>query len=409
METETPQPKRRNPWLAGIGNILWFLPLGHVYAGRPGRGLLLCAGLVAVEALAYSVAARSTTITPVCLVLALSIASLLWRVADAAMVARWQGSASLRWYQRWYIYLGLMVVSSYSGAAITDALRQGIAETFYMPSGSMIPTIMIGDRIIVDKLTYRWKDPERGDVIVFRAPPEVSQEEKAFTKRVIGLPGDTVQIVPDTVLVDGKPAVQLINEDAHWGFEFLRAKQRGLWVTKDRDSQVQGRVLIVDGEPKVAASFSGTAVYRNGQLLVDGQRMTYIGSGGQLHSSNDLSPFGAAAGVQGTAYYAGPEAEQPQLIVLQGRQLTIRPGYVSVNGKPLKEPYGWQTPRYLMPPYRVPAGKYFLLGDNRNDSNDSHAWGPLSRGRITGVTHMVFYSLDSHGRLRLERIGRPLQ
>src|SRR5436190_12373305 len=91
METETPPPKRRNPWLAGIGNV-FFPPLGHVYAGRPGRGLLLYAGVTSVEVMAFWVAARSVTIAPVCLVIALSIAGLIWRIADAAMAARWQAS-----------------------------------------------------------------------------------------------------------------------------------------------------------------------------------------------------------------------------------------------------------------------------------------------------------------------------
>jgi len=116
----------------------------------------------------------------------------------------------------------------------------------------------------------------------------------------------------------------------------------------------------------------------------------------------DLASFGAAPGVQGSVYYL-PQSDQPALIVLKGKRLTLRPGWVSVNGRPLKEPFTRQTPRYEMPSYRIPAGNYFVMGDNRNDSNDSHAWGPLARDRIFGVAHMIYWSPQQ------ERIGRPLQ
>jgi signal peptidase I len=84
--------------------------------------------------------------------------------------------------------------------------------------------------------------------------------------------------------------------------------------------------------------------------------------------------------------------------VLKGRQLTLRPGYVSENGHPLPEPYIRQTPRYEMPAFQVPAGYYFVMGDNRNDSNDSHAWGPVDAHRIIGKAMVIFWPLN---RLRL--------
>src|SRR5690242_8586447 len=117
MEAEKPQPKRRNPWLAGLGNA-FFPPLGHVYAGRAGRGFLLYAGVTVIELTSFWVAAQSVRMASVLLVFALSIAGLLWRIADAAVVARWQrGDARLRWYQRWYVYLPTMALSYWFGVA----------------------------------------------------------------------------------------------------------------------------------------------------------------------------------------------------------------------------------------------------------------------------------------------------
>jgi len=76
----------------------------------------------------------------------------------------------------------------------------------------------------------------------------------------------------------------------------------------------------------------------------------------------------------------------------------MRRGFVALNGKALKEPYIRQAPRYEMPEYKVPAGYYFVMGDNRNDSNDSHAWGPLEKGRIIGKAMLIFWPLN---RLRI--------
>lgn len=77
-----------------------------------------------------------------------------------------------------------------------------------IPTGSMIPTIMEGDRIIGNRLAYNHSEPKRGDVIVFYNP---DNEEEKYVKRVIGLPGETVRIVDGAVYIDG----QLLDESAY--------------------------------------------------------------------------------------------------------------------------------------------------------------------------------------------------
>jgi signal peptidase I len=406
MEPQEPPRKRRSPWLAGLGN-LFFPPLGHVYAGQPGRGLLLFAGVTAIEVMAFWVAARSVGMGPVVLALSLSLAGLLWRIVDAVLVARWKGNAPLWWYQRWYFYLVTMVLSYGFGMVTIPIITTYMAQTYYIPSGAMIPTLTFHDRILVDKLTYRWKDLARDDVVVFRAPPQASPEEHEFVKRVIGLPGETVAVVPDTLLVDGKPAVELNDSVGDPNANFQHTLQPGLrWLDREQSPRVQNNALLQNGEPRVVVTPSGQADLREGQLWVNGQQLASAGSRERLRAAHDLASFGAAPGVQGSVYSRkgsdDEEADQPALIVLKGKRLTLRPGWVSINGQPLKEPYARQSPRYEMPPFRIPTGYYFVLGDNRNDSNDSHAWGPVSRKRISGVTHMIFWSDQP------ERIGRPL-
>jgi signal peptidase I len=320
------------------------------------------------------------------------------------MVARWRRrDAALRWYQRWYVYLVTIPLSYYLTAGTVFVFRTYLAQAYYMPSSSMTPTLLIGDRFIIDKLTYRWKNPARNDIVVFRAPPQASLEEQDFVKRVIGLPGETVAVVPDTLLVDGKPAVQISDEAGSDTASFQHTLQHGLrWPDRGRTPQVQNDILAVNGEPRVVVAPFGRAEYREGRLWVNGHQIADTAGPRGFRVRNDLAPFGAAPGVEGSIYYL-PQSNQPALIVLKGRRLTLRPGWVSINGRPLKEPFAVQTPRYEMPPYRIPARYYFVLGDNRNDSNDSHAWGPVSRNRISGVAHMIYWSEQP------ERIGRALQ
>lgn len=87
-------------------------------------------------------------------------------------------------------------------------IRQFVAEARYIPTGSMIPTLQINDRLVIEKISYYLTDPKRGDIVVFW-PPEgvVPPEDKrnAFIKRIIGLPGDTVEVSNGQVLINGTP------------------------------------------------------------------------------------------------------------------------------------------------------------------------------------------------------------
>ena len=73
-------------------------------------------------------------------------------------------------------------------------VRTYVAQMFYIPSGSMLPTLQVGDRIVVDKLSYDLHGVHRGDIVVFRRPPLEQADYSDLVKRVIGLPGDTIAI-----------------------------------------------------------------------------------------------------------------------------------------------------------------------------------------------------------------------
>lgn len=104
--------------------------------------------------------------------------------------------------------IGLAVV-------LAVGLRTFVAEARYIPSESMLPTLQVNDRLIIDKLSYRFKEPQRGDVIVFRPPAEAGRclnpqavtpvaPRDAFIKRIIGMPGDTLQVTEEKVYINNQ-------------------------------------------------------------------------------------------------------------------------------------------------------------------------------------------------------------
>ncbi len=86
-------------------------------------------------------------------------------------------------------------------------LRTFVVEGRIIPSGSMLPTLQIQDRVMVNKFIYYFKEPQRGDVVVFE-PPEAIGSEQDYIKRVIGLPGETVEMKEGQVFVNDKPLTE---------------------------------------------------------------------------------------------------------------------------------------------------------------------------------------------------------
>ncbi len=85
-----------------------------------------------------------------------------------------------------------------------------VVQAFFIPSGSMEPTLQVGDRILVAKFYYRLAPIQRGDVIVFRYPLNPGKD---FVKRVVGLPGDRVELRRGVVYINGKPRPDLTPAD----------------------------------------------------------------------------------------------------------------------------------------------------------------------------------------------------
>jgi len=198
---------------------------------------------------------------------------------------------------RSWLILGLVVF----------AIRSSLADWNDVPTGSMKPTILDGDRVYVNKLAYdlkipfttwhlaEWSEPRRGDVVVFFSP----HDGKRLVKRVIGLPGDEIELRNNRLLLDGQP---------------------------------------VSYQP------------------ADEDRLRDLGFGDRV--SHEFAVEG-----------------------LPGRSHAVA-GYPAA---PARRDFG---------PFLVPAGQYFLMGDNRDDSFDSRYFGPVERQRIVGRVTGVALSFD---------------
>jgi signal peptidase I len=221
--------------------------------------------------------------------------------------------------------------------AVVFVLRSFLFEPFKIPSGSMIPTLWVGDLILVNKFHYGVRLPvinlkitdgnpvERGDVMVFRYPPKPNLD---YIKRVIGLPGDEIAYLNKQLTINGQPAPKTPLPDF---FE-----EDSLRYIK----QFEERIPLGD---KPDASVTSVRLHR---LLNDADRPAFV-----------------------------PGADE--FVFKDNCRYTV-------EGVACK----------------VPAGHYFMMGDNRDNSLDSRYWGFVPEKNIVGKAFFVWMNFGN-----LKRIG----
>jgi signal peptidase I len=195
---------KRRPLVAVLLSFL-SAGLGQVYCGRIARGLLLMllsgglgpllAVLVLIAPFRWSTAA---------VLAAFALPSLVWLYAtiEAFILAIRTGhDYRLKDYNRWYVYLLLLLTFVPTSVAYALIVRDGFYQAFSMASASMRPTLQKRDRVLVDKRIYRTQPLQRGDVVTFINP---NQRHARFIKRVVALPDDTIEMHGGELYVNGE-------------------------------------------------------------------------------------------------------------------------------------------------------------------------------------------------------------
>ncbi|MGE5398205.1 MAG: signal peptidase I [Chitinophagales bacterium] len=112
-------------------------------------------------------------------------------------------------------------------------IRTFVIEGRVVPSESMYPTIQIGDRLMVNKFIYRFKEPQRGDIIVFN-PPAYIKSEYDFVKRIVGLPGEKVEVKEGKVFINDQPLNEpYLSEPLNYEFGPVVVPDNDLFVMGD--------------------------------------------------------------------------------------------------------------------------------------------------------------------------------
>jgi signal peptidase I len=267
-------------------------------------------------------------------------------------------------------------------------LRAFALEAFKIPSGSMIPSLEIGDHIFVNKLVYglripgthsrlfEVRKPERGEVVVFINPCE---PDKDFIKRIVALPGDTVEVRCDILYVNGKPVpAELISEAdtacTYWDF--------------------QERPIDEPWEKKSCSRYRET---------LDGQSYETI--------SSPLRPIRERERVGRTAYtHADGDRDFPEHALPRCDDPSVRAplGEIAPVSAEESQVAGVEEACRPRRHYVVPAGHVFVMGDNRAHSSDSRQWGPVPLENIKGKAMFVWWSSQDRpdGGVLWDRIGK---
>jgi signal peptidase I len=198
-------PSKRIP-LAAVLLSFAGTGVGHIYCGRLGKGLVLFFLSFAFAPLIVLAAGQIASIGMLILILgalALMLAVFIYAAVDAGLLALRQGERyRLKEYNRWYIYLILIVVSLTYPTNLASSIREHVLHAFKIPSSSMLPSVMPGDYILLNKAFYKTQALRRGDVIIFTYP---NDRRLYFIKRIAALPGDSIEIREGVVYVNDQP------------------------------------------------------------------------------------------------------------------------------------------------------------------------------------------------------------
>lgn len=125
------------------------------------------------------------------------------------------------------VRLGRLLILFAIAAAVVLPVRAFVIEPIFIPTASMEPTLHVGAHLFCDKLSLRVREPRRGDIVVLRPP---TGDDRQFVKRIVGLPGESVELREKELFIDGKPVDEpyAVHTRAQ---ETLAGDSQGPWQT----------------------------------------------------------------------------------------------------------------------------------------------------------------------------------
>jgi len=193
--------KPRRPWLAALLSLSG-CPLGQIYAGRFYRSIVLWAvGAILLPVLAFATISLPLGRIGLSILVLCMVGFPLYLTVDAYVMARRHRDDPLASYQRWWVYLLAFIAFAIANNVVAYGVRSFIAEACVVPTRAMSPTILAGDCILVDKLWCQPNRLQRYDIVVFRS---AGSDSPLVVMRLIGLPGDRIEIADEKVLLNGE-------------------------------------------------------------------------------------------------------------------------------------------------------------------------------------------------------------
>ncbi len=188
--------KPRRPWLAGLLSLL-STGLGQVYNGqwRKGAGFLVAELLFGLSMIPFF-----RDFTSMAILLAFLLGFNLFVAGEAYATARKRTGFVPGRSNRLWVYAAFLACGLALGGVFDAVVKGRFFRTYRAPTESMVPAIKPGDHFMVEVLG-RGDSPQRGDIVIFRAPVG---GERDFVKRVVGLPGETLEIRDRAVFIDGR-------------------------------------------------------------------------------------------------------------------------------------------------------------------------------------------------------------
>lgn len=207
----TEKSKKRHPAAAALLSLC-LMGLGQLYNGQRRRAIVFLALDILPYVLVVTMSGFLLSFQGIMifyLAMSIFLGIRIFSVVDAFRGARRVGAMALQRYNRWYVYVSVFFAMVIVQSAIEWAFERPVAG-FSIPSGAMQPTLLVGDYLYANKKAYADRAPERGDIAIFRKPPE---NEIDYIKRIVGLPGDRIQMLDGVLHINGAAVDRVRIED----------------------------------------------------------------------------------------------------------------------------------------------------------------------------------------------------